>query len=172
MRRHRPPTERQNLEGGTAKIEIISQSVPPAQPDTLAPSLQQYTCGRERKAGKVSANCQDLAKGLKLAASQRAKAKLEFTLKNDTSCQICFSYDRCNGYGCWDQAVRLSGGSTLLAGVSERAPAIKHPQFCAGEPEVKFMAAKEKAKREGVHALTSEDIRGLGLDQIRELRGY
>jgi hypothetical protein len=171
---HRPPAVQPAscLEGGTAKIDIISESVPPAQPETLAPSLQQYACGRERKAGKASANCKDLAKGLKLAASQRAKAKLEFTLKNDTSCQICFTYNRCNDYGCWDEAVRLSGRSTLLAGVSERAPVIKHPQFCAGEPEVRFMAAKEKAKREGVHALTSEDIRGLGLDQIRELRGY
>jgi len=34
------------------------------------------------------------------------------------------------------------------------------------------MAAKEKAEREGVHALTSDDIRGLSLDQIRVLRGY
>jgi len=159
-------------QGGAAKIDVISQSVPSTQPETLAPSLQHYACGRDRKTGKASAKCQDLAKGLKLAASQRAMAKLEFTLKNDTGCQICFTYNRCNNYGCWDEAVRLSGKSTLLAGVSEQAPVIKHPQFCAGEPEVKFMAAKEKAKREGVHALTSEDIRGLGLDQIRELRGY
>jgi len=34
------------------------------------------------------------------------------------------------------------------------------------------MAAKKKAEREGVHALTSDDIRGLSLDQIRKLRGY
>jgi hypothetical protein len=34
------------------------------------------------------------------------------------------------------------------------------------------MAAKEKAKREGVHALTSEDVRGLSQEQIKELRGY
>ncbi|HXG78209.1 MAG TPA: serine protease [Methyloceanibacter sp.] len=38
--------------------------------------------------------------------------------------------------------------------------------------DAKFIAAKEKAKREGVHTLTSEDIRGLTLEQIRELRGY
>jgi hypothetical protein len=35
-----------------------------------------------------------------------------------------------------------------------------------------FLAAKEKAEREGVWMLTAEDIRGLSLDQIRELRGY
>ena len=34
------------------------------------------------------------------------------------------------------------------------------------------MAAKEKAKREGVYALTNEDIRGLSQEQIKELRGY
>jgi hypothetical protein len=56
--------------------------------------------------------------------------KHEFRLKNDTSCPICFTYDRCNDYGCWDEAVRLSGESTLFAGVRERAPAIKNPQFC------------------------------------------
>jgi hypothetical protein len=39
-------------------------------------------------------------------------------------------------------------------------------------PEAKFMAAKEKARREGVHSLTSEDVRGLTQEQIKELRGY
>lgn len=42
----------------------------------------------------------------------------------------------------------------------------------AVEPESKFMAAKEKAKREGVHTLTGEDVRGLSQEQIKELRGY
>jgi hypothetical protein len=40
------------------------------------------------------------------------------------------------------------------------------------EPDSKFIAAKEKAKREGVHTLTSEDVRGLSQEQIKELRGY
>jgi hypothetical protein len=39
-------------------------------------------------------------------------------------------------------------------------------------PEAEFMAAKEKAKREGVHSLTTEDVRGLSQEQIKELRGY
>jgi hypothetical protein len=39
-------------------------------------------------------------------------------------------------------------------------------------PEAKFMAAKEKARREGVHSLTSEDVRGLTQEQIKDLRGY
>jgi hypothetical protein len=34
------------------------------------------------------------------------------------------------------------------------------------------MAAKEKAERKGVHALTSEDVRGLSQEQLKELRGY
>jgi hypothetical protein len=34
------------------------------------------------------------------------------------------------------------------------------------------MAAKEKAAREGVQSLTSEDINGLSQEQIKELRGY
>jgi hypothetical protein len=42
----------------------------------------------------------------------------------------------------------------------------------AVEPAGNFMAAKEKAMREGVHSLTSEDIRGLSQEQIKELRGY
>jgi len=40
------------------------------------------------------------------------------------------------------------------------------------KPDGKFMAAKEKAQREGVQSLTSEDIRGLSQEQIKELRGY
>jgi hypothetical protein len=118
-------------QGGVAKIDVISDSV--TQSDTLAPVMQQYACRREatpdRKAGKAKAGCAALAKGLKRAASQRVKA-YEFRLKNDTSCKICFTYDRCNGYGCWDEAVGVSGKSMLFAGVRERAPVIKNPQFC------------------------------------------
>ena len=40
------------------------------------------------------------------------------------------------------------------------------------EKEAKFKAAEAKAKREGVEALTSEDIDGLSLEQIKKLRGY
>lgn len=40
------------------------------------------------------------------------------------------------------------------------------------EAETKYKAAEAKAKREGVHSLTSEDIQGLSPDQIKELRGY
>ena len=36
----------------------------------------------------------------------------------------------------------------------------------------KFVTAKEKAQREGVHSLTSEDIEGLSEEQIKQLRGY
>jgi hypothetical protein len=36
----------------------------------------------------------------------------------------------------------------------------------------KFKAAEVKAKREGVHSLTSEDIEGLSDEQIKQLRGY
>ena len=32
--------------------------------------------------------------------------------------------------------------------------------------------AQEKAEREGVHSLTSEDIEGLSDEQIKQLRGY
>ena len=40
------------------------------------------------------------------------------------------------------------------------------------ERETKFKAAEAKAKREGVEALTGEDIDGLSLEQIKKLRGY
>jgi hypothetical protein len=40
------------------------------------------------------------------------------------------------------------------------------------EVEAKFKAAQAKAKLGGVHTLTQEDIKGLSLDQIKELRGY
>jgi hypothetical protein len=122
------------VEGGAATINVISASVAPVHSEALAPSLQQYACGREatprRKTGKANADCTKLAKGLKLAASRPAKAIHEFTLKNATSCRICFSYVRCNGYGCWDEAVRLSARSSLFAGAAEQAPSIKNAQFC------------------------------------------
>jgi hypothetical protein len=122
------------LQGGAAKIDVISDSVASARSEILAPVLQRPECSRKatpnRKTAKAKANCAELAKGLKLAAAQRGKAKQEFRLKNDTSCKICFTYNRCNDYGCWDEAVRLSGKSMLYAGVGERPPAIKNPQFC------------------------------------------
>jgi trypsin-like peptidase len=118
------------LQGGAAKIDVISDSVASGQSEALAPVLQQYACSRGATPDrKAKANCAKLAKGSKRAASQRVK-DYEFRLKNDTSCRICFTYDRCNDYGCWDQAVRLSGKSMLFAGVREQAPMIKNPQFC------------------------------------------
>jgi hypothetical protein len=42
----------------------------------------------------------------------------------------------------------------------------------AVEADAKFLAAREKATREGVDALTNEDIRGLSQEQLKELRGY
>lgn len=201
------------LEGEAAKIDVISESVPVPPAETVSPLLQQDACSGE--AGTADANCTKLAKGIEtLAASSRVKGKHQFKLKNDTSCSICFTYNRCNEYGCWDEVVRASGKSTLFAGASERAPVIKNPQFCASGPLLAdwrsplppkrpapppplpsrkpepilasvaeppslavapasvFLAAKEKAKREGVWTLTAEDIRGLSLEQITELRGY
>jgi hypothetical protein len=121
-------------QGGAAKINVLPEPVALTQSEALAPLLQQYACSREatpgRKAGMRNADCTKLAKGLKLAASQRKKEKHEFSMKNDTSCRICFTYNRCNNYGCWDEVVRLSAKSTLFAGGSERAPVIRNPQFC------------------------------------------
>ena len=119
-------------QGGAAKITVLSDAAAASQSEAPAASLRPAACGRGampgRRAGK--ANCAALAKGLKRAAAQRVKETHDFTLKNDTSCTICFSYDRCNHYGCWDEAMKLSGKSSLSAGVREQAPAIKTPQFC------------------------------------------
>ena len=38
--------------------------------------------------------------------------------------------------------------------------------------EAKFKAAQAKAKLDGVHTLTQEDIDGLSYEQIKQLRGY
>jgi hypothetical protein len=38
--------------------------------------------------------------------------------------------------------------------------------------DLKFKAAQAKAKRDGVYALTKEDIEGLSSEQIKQLRGY
>jgi hypothetical protein len=41
------------------------------------------------------------------------------------------------------------------------------------DADVKFKAAAAKAKRlGGVHKLTQEDIEGLSIEQIKQLRGY
>jgi hypothetical protein len=217
-------------EGGPAKIDVISESAPLPRSDAPAPLLQKNACGPKTVGAEKSVctelvgELQELAKEIKtLAASPRAKGPAkeirEFRLRNDTNCPICFTYNRCNDYGCWDEAVMASGRSTLFAGVGKRAPVIKNPKFCASGPasadmrpptlahvnspatdaespplpprkpeqtltgaadareqtvelEAVFLAAKEKAKREGVWTLKSEDIRGLTLQQIKELRGY
>jgi len=51
-------------------------------------------------------------------------------------------------------------------------PSREDPGTVEEEREAKFNAAEAKAKREGVEALTSEDIDGLSLEQIKKLRGY
>jgi hypothetical protein len=195
------------LQDEEAEIDVISDSVSATGSGTLSRLLPQQACTLNGKTGKKNAYC--IAKGLnvlekdleKLTASPRAKQRHEFRLRNNTSCPICFTYDRCNAYGCWDEFVRASGKSILFAGVRREPPVINNPQFCKSgrllaevglplpprKPEQKpviaanslavdsqavFLAAKEKAQREGVWALTSEDIRGLSLEQIEELRGY
>jgi hypothetical protein len=203
------------LQGGEPEITVISESIPSAPSETLAAFLQKGGCSR--KAGEANTDCiaeelKELAKGIQtLTPSSRTKEKYQFKLKNDTSCPICFTYDRCNDYGCWDQVVRARGKSTLFAGVRKQAPVIKNPQFCKSgrlladvrpsfpprkpgpplpprkpeqtpmiaaesreyvESEARFLAVKEKAERVGVGRLTAEDILGLSLGQIRELRGY
>jgi hypothetical protein len=180
------------------KIDVLSEPAAPAEAEALADRADS-------------------------AASRRAGKERRFTLKNPTDCRICFTYRRCNSYGCWDEAARLGAQSALFAGTGTHAPAIKTPYFCGSGPAIaadpgppvparnpapariaspaieagtppppprkppqaltagasasaasqaKFMAAKEKAAREGVHALTSDDISGLTLGQIKALRGY
>jgi hypothetical protein len=192
------------LPGETARIEVLSEPVAPPQSLALSPLLQQKTCKRETDRASTDCLAQELkeiVKGIEtLAVARRGKEKHEFRLRNGTSCPVCFTYDRCNDYGCWDETVLASAKSTLFAGAGERAPTIKNPQFCmlAGgptyvhpslphrnperklismigqraAPEAPFLAAKEKAKRAGVWTLTEEDIRGVSPEQIRKLRGY
>jgi hypothetical protein len=38
--------------------------------------------------------------------------------------------------------------------------------------EAKFKAAQSKAQKNGVEKLTQEDIEGLSIEQIKQLRGY
>lgn len=189
--------------GETTKIEVLSEPVPSPPSLALAPLLQQNTCKRD--AGTEGTDClaqelKEIVKGIEtLAVARRGKEKLEFRLRNGTSCPVCFTYNRCNDYGCWDETVRASAKSTLFAGAGEQAPTIKNPQFCmlAGGPAyvhptlphrnpertllgvaasrqsaAAFLAAKEKAKCDGVWTLSEEDIRGLSLEQIRTLRVY
>ena len=40
------------------------------------------------------------------------------------------------------------------------------------DPQAKFKAAQAKAKEVGVENLSKEDVEGLSLAQIKELRGY
>ncbi len=130
---HKPAVEPAPCpEGGAPKIDVISESVPLTQSDALAPSLRQYE-GLKRAAWWQPEKPKRVKKRRakqKPAKQPPVKQKHAFTLKNDTSCRICFTYRRCNDYGCWDEAVRLSAKSSLSAGVSELAPAIKNPQFC------------------------------------------
>ena len=55
---------------------------------------------------------------------------------------------------------------------SASVPSLEDSGTVEQEEEAKFKAAEAKAKREGVEALTSEDIDGLSLEQIKKLRGY
>jgi hypothetical protein len=53
--------------------------------------------------------------------------------------------------------------------VTAKTAVLTGPEQKAG---IKFKAAQAKAKRDGVYALTKEDIEGLSPEQIKQLRGY
>ena len=57
-----------------------------------------------------------------------------------------------------------------------KVSSLKPPPLPLRKPQppmkAKLEAAQAKAKLEGVHTLTQEDIKGLSLEQIKELRGY
>ena len=214
-----PVEQTQCLDDGPAKIDVIAEPIPVPQSDLITPLVEQDACGGETtdNCAKLAKKLKDLEKGIETlaaasASSPRGKEKRQFKLKNDTSCPVCFTFNRCNEYGCWDEVVRASAKSTLFAGIGTRPPEIRNPQFCmSGQlladwrppppprrplpppplpprkpgltlvglanitdaaSEAQFSAAKEKAKREGVWSLTEEDVRGLSLEQISELRGY
>ena len=122
-------------QGGAAKINVIvGRCSRRASRKRLQPRFSPPRAAAKRRPAAKPERRKPIVRssprGLKRAAAQRVKENHEFTLKNDTSCTICFTYDRCNHYGCWDEAMRLSGKSSLSAGVREQAPAIKNPQFC------------------------------------------
>jgi hypothetical protein len=183
--------------GGEPAIAVVSEPVPQPPPDPYAAALTCSGKKGEANAACIAKELEKLSRELEtVSTAPRGKKERQFKLKNDTSCPVCFNYDRCNEYGCWDETVRASGKSTLYAGVRKEAPTISDPQFCksgrlfadlgpplplrkpahgafsAAELEAIFAAAKDKADREGLAALTAEDVRGLNLEQIRELRGY
>ena len=53
--------------------------------------------------------------------------------------------------------------------VTAKTPVLTGPEQKA---EIKFKAAQAKAKRDGVYALTKQDIEDLSPEQIKQLRGY
>ena len=160
-------------EGGAPKIEVIA--VPVTGTGAHAPSPRTELSGKLELAAAPRAKPRPVQRKRSPQAPAKPKPvkkeQFEFTLKNATACRICLTYNHCNTYGCWDEAARLNPKSSLSAGVGERAPRIENPQFCKSG-QVAFMAAKAKAAREGVHALSAEDIRGLSLEEIKQLRGY
>lgn len=133
----------QCLDDVEPKIVVISEPVPELPAPTVTSFLKPEGCSHEAgDAGQAAVSCDKLAEEMRklqkelkaVAASTRAKrtkGKMhQFKLRNDTACPVCFTYNRCNDYGCWDQTVRASGKSILFAGLSKQAPTIQNPLFC------------------------------------------
>ena len=53
-----------------------------------------------------------------------------------------------------------------------RTPAVKREAKVKPDPDAKFKAAQAKAAEVGVENLSKDDIEGLTLAQLKELRGY
>lgn len=70
---------------------------------------------------------------------------------------------------------RPQAGSQMVWRPSPRWAAVKKKPRTSGakpDPQAKFKAAQAKAAKVGVENLTKEDIEGLTLEQIKDLRGY
>ena len=68
--------------------------------------------------------------------------------------------------------VREGPDPTKMTAAKPPLPPKTPSQNPSATPEAKLSAAQEKAKLNGVHTLTQEDIDGLSPEQIKELRGY
>jgi hypothetical protein len=150
---------------GPAKIFSLVEGADCRGPGMFCPTGLRWGCGGNR------CGCAPCAYSRPRPALSRATATHFVVLVDVGHCAVADSKPSAGS------SLKIVGEQRGYASLDSANEALKDSiaecrDLGGAGTDAKFKAAQAKAEKSGVQTLTRQDIEGLSLDQIRQLRGY